>query len=674
MADPSKEFIERAVEPFSSNPELEVHVRRTLEQAANSDHSDDSWFANARERLARFDQSWATRNWKIVLIAIMVITSIGSILPGAITLNKFSKVSKTGFGSHWESKAVRETPLTLDQRLVLYGDARASSLAERYETLCERFPDNPSYYADYAMHYANEHGEVPPNFLEVAKRIDPDNGWFPAFAAAVASKDSVKAFPRTAQEKKDRVPKRWEILDQARLDKAMILLRQSHQYPRFASYQDSLATERLALLPEARNFLSQAHRIFYRSIIPNTLQWQDLGSAIAAQSERLKNSQDPKAFAELLEAWETTTQRILHDSEGLLPALVGYASFVGTISNLIDAANTFGMDQKTASLRSLDEDLRKYYNDLKAKSHEEQMELLINRGSTLSSSNVPTLHYALNSPPLTMSEATPGRLVEHSWRSQISAVCVIPVLLLFSLMASLYRFRFGLVYRSISQRLVSLVSISDWAWLFVAGVLGPFAIYQIIYFLTPLGGREWAYDFAEGQPHGLQYAAWILSSISCPIVVARWRLRKLLAGLGLKWSKLKLNGAALIIALLTIPLSGVAFLYEPTPLWLKATVFTLGLGCLATLAIGSRATLGDSSKALGRLVLSRTLTPVYLVSAFCMSLFSPLYRAQERYWMARDTLVGGNSTGTAFSKYEHDVAIARKAEVTEIFEKWQESR
>jgi hypothetical protein len=621
-----------------------------LEQAVNPDHSDESWFTNARETLARLDQSWMLRNWRIVLTASIVIASIACILPGAIAFIKFSKISKTGFGSRWESKAVRERLLTLDQRLILYGDARGSSLAERYETLCEQFPDNPSYYADYAMHYANEHGEVPPNFLEVGKRIDPDNGWFPAFAAAVASKDSVKAFPRTAQEKKGRAPKRWEILDQSRLDQAMILLHESRRYTRFESYQDALATERLALLPKAQNFMSQTHRILYRPTIPTTLQWQHLGSAVAAQSERLKNSQDLQTFAELLEAWESTSQRILHDSEGLLPSLIGYASIVGTMSNLIDATNSFGMDRKAASMRSLDEDLRKYYNDLEAKSLEEPLALLENHGSSLSLTNLSNLRYALNTPPLTKSEARPGRLVEHSLRCQIIAVCVIPVLLLFSLIASLYRFRFGLAYRSISGRLTSLVTVADWSWLFVVGVLGPLAFYQITYFLTPLGGREWTYKFAEGRPHGLQHAAWILSSISCPIAVARWRLRKRLAGLDLEWPGQKLTSAALLIALFTIPLSGTAFLIAPTPLWLRATLICLGLVVIALLAIGLRATFGSGSKALGRLALSRTLAPIYLVSAFSMGLFSPLYRAQESYWMARDTLVGGELHGCRFQQ------------------------
>jgi hypothetical protein len=677
MSEASQRFTNQLVRPFATSPEVEVQVREMVGTALKDDAIDVQSWDDATEALRRSDRSWWARHWKTVLLVVMAVISVPSLITTVVTMGNVAKsiVGASSFmdGNVPSNSGVEALGLTEEKQWILYGDIRQPSQSLRYKNLWLRYPENPAYYADYSIRYATELGKLPPDFLETAEKIDPDNGWFPSFAAAVTAKDAVKSQPRSKREIDDRTPRQWEVLDPAQLEAAIVLFKEGSKMPRFDSYQAELAKKRLAILPPATGFLDQNRRFLFLSSFADSLQWQYLSSAISAEAGRLASAQKPQEFLELVESWEISSARMLKDSDGTISVLLAHASIQSPLRNFMEASSNLGLGQDSANFQKLDDDLYAYRGAMKSDEKLEESAFLKSHAGFFVSFGT-TTNQAVSTPALDKINTAPSRLVEHAFADRITTAIFMIFLLLASFIVFVYRFS-QTTASKLSGRLTHTLKGSDWIWLWGIGGLAPLVFYQVVVHFSLLGGRDWAFFFAKGVPHLIQLVGWLAAALIAPLVVARWRLRKRFIGLDLKLAGPRLGSIALLLAILSVPLSGAVYLTRLSAMnWLIPGTFSVVIAFIWLLVVGLRAIFGSRSGALGRHTMARVLLPVFLFSAFSSGLLLPIFENQERQWVSIDTLGNANPGGVGLTKYEHDVAMARKAEVTEIFTKWQKSR
>ncbi len=147
------------------------------------------------------------------------------------------------------------------QRLLLLGDAGAAGAAARWRPLWESEPDNPAFLAQYAAGSFSVHRGLPAEILAAAARIDPDNGWYPATAAAAGVEKAVSKQALSRQDQQAGKTPVWEIHDGTRLAEALALVHQAAAKSRFTSYQGELFQQRRPLLGPRTDFLSQIRPI-----------------------------------------------------------------------------------------------------------------------------------------------------------------------------------------------------------------------------------------------------------------------------------------------------------------------------------------------------------------------------------------------------------------------------
>ena len=232
-----------------------------------------------------------------------------------------------------------------------------------------------------------------------------------------------------------------------------------------------------------------------------------------------------------------------------------------------------------------------------------------------------------------------------------------------ALAALLFRFRGSLLARRLSQRMLALLGPRDWLWIIGAGALVPVLYYQLIYRLTPFGGR----DFALGAsgfaiPLG-QWAGLALLLIALPILVARWRLTLRAGAAGLASNIRWPLPAAAVGGMLALPLIGATL--EAPSLLLGCSIL-MALLLLAILIVGFRALLGRRPQLVRRMTLARAILPAYATAMFAMATTTLICQLEERHWVALDHLMEITAETPAMSRYEYQAAQLMRQELIDI--------
>ena len=212
METPQYRLIEAAVRPLSDNAEMEHAATHLLGEVVRPDSPGAE---AAIRRWAAVDSQTRGMIWKSVLWILLAVVSIG------VGVRDFREVSRyvawrgsVGgvMGSSMpEPDAAFGRGLSAEQKLLFGDDLKLP----RKKALWHLDPDNPAHFAEYAVEYATEFKTLPPDFLEIARRLDPENAWFTWFAASVEVKGALEN--KSAEHKEAdgtvRVTDTWRVLD-----------------------------------------------------------------------------------------------------------------------------------------------------------------------------------------------------------------------------------------------------------------------------------------------------------------------------------------------------------------------------------------------------------------------------------------------------------------------------
>jgi hypothetical protein len=287
----------------------------------------------------------------------------------------------------------------------------------------------------------------------------------------------------------------------------------------------------------------------------------------------------------------------------------------------------------------------------------------------------------------------PGLAAEHAQLARALALGGWLVLFPLTLCAALFRLRGGPLSRRLAPRIALLLRPLDFAWILGGGVIIPLGFYFLISRLTPLGSgalqpiNETAYAIAN-QSLGL-----VLLLIALPLLIARWRLTRRAGAIGMA-TRSRILWIAVLATLVAIPLLGVGrfslypysdindqlkwstelssagLVYYVATNWFSiGAVILIGLLAITLVVTAVAAAASRPRQVLRRLVLARTLAPVYATAALTMAILALALHAEEKYWVAHDTLMALSPNAPFLTRYDQQVAQDVHHDLVEIWGK-----
>jgi len=694
----SRGWIETALRPLADQAELRQAAAGILEETLGK--SPDQ----AAEAVARWEALDAKPRrplvkWILVVVPVAVSAWAwtGGVKEGVVywRINDINQemFKLSGNTSSREALERRYSRQLNDQgRLLMFGDITKNTLSERKKCLWDSSPDNPGYFIEYASAYLTGHEyQMPPDFLETARRLDPDNSWFTYLAAAVTLRGAVEPQRQSKAARDAGEAKTWTIRDQRKMDEFVALIHRASEQARFDSYQTRMIKERIPFIPRDDFTEYVASGMAAAGCLPE-LHFQLLGKGISAKAEQCAEQGDREGYLRLLaDVKELNTKWADSETGNLIGELVFVSCLTASVPNLHAAAEKLELTEKAGQLKGLDERLKERRKEVRARQSAESGDRAEARASTLLSTSL--INSVKSPPPLTDDDLKPGRLTEHEI---LSRACCLTEWLLFAVclgMVALFRFRLPAVVRRLVPRIGLLLRPVDFAWLIGAGILLPYAYMMMINRFTPLGGRDWGirgtrmyllqrFKDAIADTEWRDWSIWCiriylplvqflglaLLMMVVPVLVARWRLGRRIAMTGPGGGRSWFGWFAVLCTVVCIPLAGwiapEAYQREIYQPWVTGLI---AVPVVWLLVASLRALIGrDKPRLLCRGVIARALVPVYAAAMLLLAAAALGHKAAERYWFQRDTVMRMDPAFPAVSPYEYKVARQMRAEIREI--------
>ena len=568
------------------------------------------------------------------------------------------------------SKPLILSKLDPGQKLLLYGDDKAGNDSDRWKPLWESEPENPAYLAEYAGAYFRVHKNLSPEILAAAEKIDPDNGWFLAFAAATSAESAVKREKRSEKDTKDGKAAVITILDENRLNEALATLHQIAAKPRFASYQTDLFRQRIPLFPPRRDFVSQIPLMVYAtSMYSPGISFRKFSDVLAAGAQQCAAKRDVEGFHRIINDWRAVATGSVKGGDTLIDLLVAKVIFTGPAANFRDSARSLGLEEEARYFGNIDERSRmeKDARDQRRRTESAEEELFRKKSSILGGLSGALSGRQVQSPPaLTDEDVRPARYTDHALVGRVFSGFGWALLGVGVVTAASARYRKSPLAGGLSGRMTDLLHPWDWVWLFLGGVVFPVLWYLLITRLTPLTAREWSVTFLTFIPVGGQFGSFLLSLFILPTVIASGLLAKRGAVFGFALRFPWLGWLAVVAALAGVPAFGATpFFADAGNLVFVSAIFPVcSVVAWILSGLGFNA-IGRESRELRRATLWRIVLPVWVFGMLALALLIQFHYAEEQRWIQRDRLGEISPDAPAMGRYEYDVTQVLRSELLE---------
>ncbi len=666
MQPDARRFIDLAIRPLEGDPELRQVAEAELEKAIDS--SSPQQLAEAADALARADSHPHRRKWRIALYLVTLVAS----LPLLVHMPRDLFLASGIFGllnpmSKEAPKPISIPNLTEQQKLLLDGDRNATTAADRWRPLWESDPDNAAYLAEYAAAYFRDHEQLSPEIRAAAERVDPDNGWFLALAAAGTAEGAVT---REGLNEKAVLT----IHDEQRLRETLAMLHQLVGKPRFTSYRTALHRERLALIPPRRDFVSQIPPIAHTASAQiNNIAFHRFANIWAAGAQRCAENQDAAGFRQIISDWHAFVTISSKNSDALVDLLVTKVIMSSPAKHFQDAARSLGLEEEARYFERI-HDFNKVETKRRRENKSAENNLLDKKGALLSSSSAAVAsRFVKSPPPLTDADLRPGRYTDHAFAGRVLSGVGWMLLGIATGFTAFGRYRHAQLARRMSVRMLDLLRPSHWFLLFFGGLVLPVIWYLFISRLTPLAAREWSVTAGSFIPVCGQFGSLVAAMIILPVLIAGRLLEKRGAVLQLSPRFSWPTSLAATSALAAIPLFGAIPHDSPVNKWLL--VFPLVLAGIAVVWIlGGMISLCWKSPTLRRATLIRMVVPVWAAAMLVMALSIPFHYAEEKRWIQQDRWSEITADSPSTGRYEHLVTQVMRQEILETLGKLPDPR
>lgn len=677
MLPDSHPLIEAITEPLADNVEMKLSVALILEQTYDPEHPS---VPQAIERLEARDKK------KFPALGIIVLWVLAVAILGLAIhsdLRSILAVANVHDVEPLEDIKLPPQPIKYTQQEQLFlDDPEIDDLTEK-KSLFESDPKNPAYFAEYALEYYYEHRSLPPDFLETAERIDPDNAFFVYWAAGVAGRRSVERSRTNTVRPPERIvdgvklrplPREQEytIKDPAAYEEALDLIKEASDLPKFRTYTNLMMAAKARYIM-TDNFVSyESGYDFYGSTIAcGVLSMYGVFEVFSARAEELSKSGNEEEFLLLAAQHRALLSGLAHNEDINSSNEYNYwiIAYV-TVINFHAAAERLGLSEAAENYRKQKEafvDEQDYFQIRAKKSgYAYQME---------SASALNVFSYRPNNqsirviPPHHDSYLKPMRIVEHELLGRFGILMVSLLLMLGALVVFLFRFLTTKAICLPAKRIASLLKVTDWIWIFSLGIVLPILVFLLISRLSPVSGRDYSCSHFEFAFPGIHLMALLLTLLLAPAIITRWRLTRRSAAFQFG-SHLDLLSLPVIAVMLVYSI--VAYPYVILMPRNDMTRFGLSLPLLGWLAFvffnGLRIFLGSARSRLIQTATAIAVLPAYPLAILALCLTLPLYIRAERQGLAEDKNIFIHPETSELGAYEYKVAAQKRKEINAILE------
>jgi len=673
MIPDAERFIDLATRPLDDNAELRLAARARLREAIEENKGESpEALAEAVNALERADRHPLRRRWRMVLVGIMLAVSL-PYLTG--TFFQFRQLARSrilfGHSATYGPRDFEMAGLGLQQRLLLSGASDATSDSEKWKPLWESEPENAAFLAEYASAYFRDHKKLSEEITSAAGRLDPENGWFPALAAAGIAEGAVtkERVPYSYGTKSPSKTAVWIINDEERLNEALAAIHQFAGKPKFTAYQNEMLRRRIPLLPPRRDFVSQLPALLYVTMQPAPgIGLRRLSDVMSAGAQQCAAHGDVAGLERIVADWEALVPQMVKGGDSMIDVLIAKAIYHFPVANFRDAAKTLGMEDEAERFGEIYDRHQAERNVRTTRRPASDSEVLVaQRGSVMTSLTLPMLDRQVTNPPvLTDDDLRPGRYADQAMLERAGAWVAWFLLGLCAISAVLVGKLRNPLARSLSGRIQRLIRPSDWAWMIAGGIAFPLVWYFMITRVTPLSAREWSSRMTMFIQPGGQLGCMAASMVILTVQVASWRLAKRGAVIGLVARYPWMGWMAAAAALLGIPAFGGLMLPGLGGAF-QITAFVLsGVAGVWLVAAFSLAIFGRASQALHRATLARLVWPVRVFGMLVMACLVPYFHSEERRWIQQDRISEITTDAPASTRYEYEVTQILKGELLEI--------
>ena len=667
MTPSSNPLIETALRPFAGNAEMQLAARHLLSELTVSN---DGSAADAIQRWDAIDARKRKPLWRIVLFSVVAVVSailMVDVSKDLLTYGRFyssmTNFMTIGSGNRYQQQL--EKRLSAPQRLLLFGDSSQPTRAGKMKALWDSEPENPAYFSEYVKAYLSDNDRLPPDSLETARRIDPQNSWFTYLAAAAECKASVKKGTRSKAAKDAGEALTWNIRDQAKLDRALVLLHEARSQPECRNYVKELSRQRIEILPRS-NPTDNLYSIAYLagSVAPDIISLRHLVDAIGAKGWTYGEETNAPGLKDLIvdsDAFVTALAGI--EAPTIIEVLVFKVCADGSAKELSAAAAKLGLAADATRLAETHQRFKEHKIARETRTVMPDREGPIANGALLASLTLPMVsRQMVDPPPLTDDDVKPGRLADHEMFAHASCVGAWILLMVLFCGTALYRYRSPALIRGLAKRMEALMRPADWAWLLGVGVVMPLVYMMILNRLTPLGGRDLGLQTTFMLLPTAHFLGLTVLMILLSVLITRWRLGKRAAEFRFPSGKSKLGWLAVACAVAFIPAVGWGAC-AGSKAGLAAAAGLILLPTLWLLVVMTCAVFSKPSKLFHRSTSARVLLPVYATAMLLMVSPVPVYKAAGQYWFEQDTLIRLDPAYPSMTRYEYEAAVQMRREL-----------
>jgi len=663
-------MIDAAVRVYGDDVEKTAGARAWLQEVVPA--GDDAGMKELEERFDALDRRAKSLPWRRIylILSIMVVAGL------AIWVQRLGERERENM-KWWGVVRGGAVPTASGlppvdfppEALLLLGD-QSEPLLEQKRDLWDSEPENPAFFAEYAVAHYSQHKVLPPDYFETAARLDPDNAWFDYYGAAVTGYKSVRKLPNSDEDKAAKRAHHYEIQNREAYEKALEIIHRAGAKPKFDSYEHHMISRRVALLPHS-NFqellASTAYLVGLKA--GSYLALLDLSQVFNARAFELEQAGDVAGFRAFAGEGRAYMLKLSQDpvsnmvNERVIGVSVnGISQHVAERAESLGIANEFPWAEEWYGALEESRLTRQEQRERK----KEGISVAEQKGGVLVSLYHTEAAEGYSDLPLPdESVFKPGRLYDYSLASVFGSGGLRLLLAALAVAFLSYRFRASVVVRIMARRIERLLSPVDWLWIIGGGVLLPVAVMYSLMFFTPLGSWDTSAWMTSKIPYLIQpipsFVALALLMIIFPLLVARWRLRGKAAAMGFRGRDL--TGWLAVIALLVFATS-----YKHVwPYWVS-----YGFGALALLwllVVAGRALFGRPRRLLSRVVLSRIMLPVCATGVLVahVSIFG--FDAARQHWFQQNELTKFSADEPGLSKYEYRVSKQMRRELNELLDK-----
>jgi hypothetical protein len=691
-------LIEGAVRPLAANAELQLAAAGFLKMIRIGGAGGEGAMIRRWQGL---DAANKRPIWKLLLWGLVTMASLAVLVADFTDIAEFFGIRNSR--PYEESDLLERTlaeeriasRLDPEQRRLMFGDFAIADPVGRKEALWNSEPENPAFFVEYAVARSVGKAGLPDGFMEIARRIDPDNAWFTYFAAADAASSCVTRKSQRSTRVGSRWipagPPAWEIGDEERLDRAIALLKDARAQSRCEHYYIPMMRRRLPLLLQG-SVSEKSDSTAY--LTANTNQpansVRDLADAIAAKGWLLGGKQDLEGFRELSADADHFLRCIAGVEAGeFFEELVISSQAARIAGSLGPAAAQLGLAEDAARWRDVEERLRDWSYSRSSREFRidgKEYTKGVKTGLLAEMRLEEMSAFAEHPPELKDGDVRPLRLLDHERASRYCGYVGWAVLLVMAGILSLCRFGVPLMIRRLARRMESLLTAGDWAWVLGLGLVPPLLYVLAVNRLTPFGGREFGLLGGHMLLPFAQFFGLLLLWILVPAWVIRWRLGKRAAVFGMGKSNAWLAAVPLILVMAFIPVVGWAATTGSVPeiwkeeldwsspdipgrasearLWIPFALLAVSL--LWMVGAAGIAWLGKPASRLRSATIVQAMVPVCGVGMLLMAGLAPVFKGAERHWFREDRLMKFDPARPGLSGYEYQIAVEMRKELRGI--------